>query len=1032
MSSSLYWQAKIWGLLHDPALKALHFNTGRGENSYWQDLAAMQDWRDNQWNPETSKGTALKNILLADYIASASDRAAIGSLSESINYAPKTNSDKGLELFHLLSGAPLDFKLLEHQNLIKASNRADYLNRIEQAFFQEQITDPSDSKQKLITEISNPQKVFWWLWRCLPIEVCRQFNNDETLMLMPAETRIADASIWSHVSLTAALAGALAGYDLTSEEIQRWPANKKTSRPYIAIFSFTPIQELIKASRKMRDFWSGSWILHYLSAKVSWKLAQLYGPDSLVYPCLFEQPLIDAWLLKKWPDFEKWIKSPTSQQMLTAGFPNVLVLVLPADKVKDAMQEAKQTLLKEWYNLGHLVFDELKRKNNWMPDLKETSKTWKNWLDAQWQTYWTAVPLGDIEQPLKSTEIYQEAQKEEDHQWRDAQNKLCSLNNTKSSLFLDEELKFLQVAAKLRQEKQKRHPFSANVGSWWAYLFDQTRFSLSSIKSARTLKIPTAFGDRSTISGLGPVVHPDNLSGHQDWVTEGETKKLWQRQVGLFDGIEKLNATETVKRSLHKILPQILPFKDDQIDEQIAASYPDLTAGVAGYLKVYPERKQHFEKACAEILQECNWAEKVIQEMRKKWGIPWADKKPQHYHPRLLNVGWLIEDKEQLETDNREELRSQVQRVIDSYYPNNNPADWYVIAAGDGDGMSDWLKGKNLGNYGDFIPKELLEKLSKSVEGKKLADLEIEVREAFQKFLEQPKRMGPSTHNALSRALLDFSNQLVPYLTETRYAGRLIYGGGDDVLAYTNLWEWDKWLWDIRQCFRGDEDPLGDLDEQNREFDRKGDYWQWKDEKNLPDHLSKRPLFTMGSKATISFGIIIAHHSVPLAIALENLWEAEEKAKEHIGLDGNKKDAVQVRVLYGNGNILKATSKFNVFHQWQQLLTVIDDLDAALFEQAASVWSQHPAPLYEAIQPWTQAFCARREQLKNDSNNKFQQQLAEFLKELWQTTPEKALTDEIYNWLKLAAFVIRKRQICTESKETGFFPESAGGNEVFS
>jgi CRISPR-associated protein Cmr2 len=110
---------------------------------------------------------------------------------------------------------------------------------------------------------------------------------------------------------------------------------------------------------------------------------------------------------------------------------------------------------------------------------------------------------------------------------------------------------------------------------------------------------------------------------------------------------------------------------------------------------------------------------------------------------------------------------------------------------------------------------------------------------------------------------------------------------------------------------------------------------------------------------------------------------------------------------------LKSTSKFNVFHQWQQLLTAINDLDAALFEQAASVWSQHPAPLYEAIAPWTQAFCARREQLANDSEKQFQQQLAEFLQALWQTTldKDKALTEEIYNWLKLAAFVIRKRQI---------------------
>jgi CRISPR/Cas system-associated protein Cas10 (large subunit of type III CRISPR-Cas system) len=37
----------------------------------------------------------------------------------------------------------------------------------------------------------------------------------------------------------------------------------------------------------------------------------------------------------------------------------------------------------------------------------------------------------------------------------------------------------------------------------------------------------------------------------------------------------------------------------------------------------------------------------------------------------------------------------------------------------------------------------------------------------------------------------------------------------------------------------------------------------------------------MGHKATISFGIVLAHHSVPLAIALENLWEAEDKAKKH-------------------------------------------------------------------------------------------------------------------------------------------------------
>ena len=190
------------------------------------------------------------------------------------------------------------------------------------------------------------------------------------------------------------------------------------------------------------------------------------------------------------------------------------------------------------------------------------------------------------------------------------------------------------------------------------------------------------------------------------------------------------------------------------------------------------------------------------------------------------------------------------------------------------------------------------EQLEKLVQPRKISD-----------FLELGKRMGPSTHNALSRALLDFSNQLVPHLTETRYAGRVIYASGDDLLAYTNLWEWDSWLWDIRQCFRGDRDP-------HHDFKNDGDYWQWQHESPSLDHLPQRPLFTMGNKATISFGIVIAHQSVPLAIALENLWQAKVKAKEHQSdcakIKDYRKDAVQVRVMYQNGNILSSTAKFKI------------------------------------------------------------------------------------------------------------------------
>jgi CRISPR-associated protein Cmr2 len=174
----------------------------------------------------------------------------------------------------------------------------------------------------------------------------------------------------------------------------------------------------------------------------------------------------------------------------------------------------------------------------------------------------------------------------------------------------------------------------------------------------------------------------------------------------------------------------------DLEEGQIAASYPDLTAGVAGYLKVNAEsgtaRRRHFYQTCQAVIDEFRWAKQVLREMAGKWGIPWVDDNfaPKKYHPRLLNAGWLVED---AQTDELERLqqdlaseseptvaeqlrqkigqlkvayRSDIQKIIDRHYPSNNPADWYVLAAGDGDGMSEWLKGKKLKSYGDYISSE--------------------------------------------------------------------------------------------------------------------------------------------------------------------------------------------------------------------------------------------------------------------------------------------------------------------------------------
>ncbi|MFM6844017.1 MAG: type III-B CRISPR-associated protein Cas10/Cmr2, partial [Dolichospermum sp.] len=116
-------------------------------------------------------------------------------------------------------------------------------------------------------------------------------------------------------------------------------------------------------------------------------------------------------------------------------------------------------------------------------------------------------------------------------------------------------LKFLREAYHQRLEEQHRK-FSVNIGSWWGYIFDATRNSLAAVKNARNWELPTAFGPRSTISGIGPVVSSGNKDKKKkDWITEGDTKKVWgKHDAGYVDGTEQLIATEVVKRGLHKIL----------------------------------------------------------------------------------------------------------------------------------------------------------------------------------------------------------------------------------------------------------------------------------------------------------------------------------------------------------------------------------------------------------------------------------------------------------------------------------------------
>ena len=302
----------------------------------------------------------------------------------------------------------------------------------------------------------------------------------------------------------------------------------------------------------------------------------------------------------------------------------------------------------------------------------------------------------------------------------------------------------------------------------------------------------------------------------------------------------------------------------------------------------------------------------------------------------MFSSKWLADDmgltKTRPDAGNGETPRSEdasevarLRRAVDrahqkAGFKQGSPADWWAVVLADGDGMGQYISGSKLQPYEEYLVDV--------DESRFTGDLAEDYRQLCQ---ETRKRMGPATHIGLNRALLDFSNRLVPYLTEKRFCGKTIYSGGDDVMAVLPLEDLPDYLRSLRAAWCGGSDPAEDEICQFRVANPDGSdneasgYWypefQGRDESEIETNrtrsgLPNRPLFTMGAGATMSMGIVIAYKTVPLPTVLEHLWVAEkDRAKEIPGKDG-----LCFRVIYGGGNTLEALMKGNLLDSWWQIL----------------------------------------------------------------------------------------------------------------
>jgi CRISPR-associated protein Cmr2 len=165
---------------------------------------------------------------------------------------------------------------------------------------------------------------------------------------------------------------------------------------------------------------------------------------------------------------------------------------------------------------------------------------------------------------------------------------------------------------------------------------------------------------------------------------------------------------------------------------------------------------------------------------------------------------------------------------------------------------------------------------------------------------------APTQHMAISRALNNYSLDLVRRIVEERFLGKLIYAGGDDVVAMVSIGEALECAETLRAAFSGhlksdQEKTLHNLEVTLDDDESSNGFivHKWGSREVIST--------TLGPRATASCGIAIAHYMYPLKQAMADARKAEKYAKNTLG-----RDAFAVNVVKRSGETVLSGAKWFV------------------------------------------------------------------------------------------------------------------------
>jgi CRISPR-associated protein Cmr2 len=161
-------------------------------------------------------------------------------------------------------------------------------------------------------------------------------------------------------------------------------------------FALAPVQTFIAAARSLRDLWSGSLILSWLTFRALLPVVEEAGPSALVFPYLRGNPMLDRWLQRQ-PGLAGKIPDPAEDTCATPSLPNRFLALVPAGpNASDALALARHcedAARQAWRELAEKV---RRRIDSCVPDFAGWDGLWQTQIDEFWEIRSAVLPYRAI------------------------------------------------------------------------------------------------------------------------------------------------------------------------------------------------------------------------------------------------------------------------------------------------------------------------------------------------------------------------------------------------------------------------------------------------------------------------------------------------------------------------------------------------------------------------------------------------------------------------------------------------------------